>query len=46
MEKIIKKSLEELIKSRIIEEVSQGTYQLVKDKETDLYVEEISDLYK
>lgn len=47
MENIIKKSIEDLIRDGYIEETEEGTYQLVKDKNTDLYIEEISnDLYK
>lgn len=46
MEKMIKKSLEDLIRGGYIEEVSEGVYELTKDENTDLYIEEVSNLYK
>lgn len=41
-----RKSFEDLIREGYIEEVEEGQYQLVKDENTDFYIEEISKLYQ
>lgn len=46
MENIVKKSLEELIRDGIIEEIEEGKYELVRNINTDLYIEEIEEDFK
>jgi predicted transcriptional regulator len=46
MEIIIKKSFEDLIREGYIEEIEEGQYYLVRDENTDFYIEEISELYQ
>lgn len=43
---MLKKGLEELIKDGIIEEVEEGMYRLNTGETAELYIREISDLYR